>query len=93
MTCLASYLMKRGGAPASGSISPGVSLGHMSNRPIFRWRPVQQFQNWVDGMKPEEVPTDERASVKAQVVVIKARLEQPERAERWRSKPDRTRAD
>jgi hypothetical protein len=31
-------------------------------------------------MKPEEVPLDERASVKAQVIEIKARLEQLERA-------------
>jgi hypothetical protein len=50
--------------------------------------PLQQFYTWVPGylgtwvgrMKPEEVPVDERATVKAQVVEIKARLEQLERA-------------
>jgi ParB/RepB/Spo0J family partition protein len=77
---LPGYLVKRGGAPASGSTSPGVSQGHKSSRPLFRWRPLQQFQNWVGRMKPEEVPVDERASVKAQVVEIKALLEQLERA-------------
>lgn len=36
--------------------------------------PLQQFYTWVGRMKPEEVPVDERATVKAQVVEIKARL-------------------
>ena len=42
--------------------------------------PLQQFYTWVGRMKPEEVPVDERATVKAQVVEIQARLKQLERA-------------
>lgn len=46
----------------------------------FRWRPLQQFYTWVGRMKPDEVPLDERASVRAQVAEIKDKLEQLERA-------------
>lgn len=47
---------------------------------MFRWRPLQQFSTWVTRMKPDEVPADERASVRAQVADIKAKLEQLEKA-------------
>ncbi|MDQ6694637.1 MAG: ParB/RepB/Spo0J family partition protein [Chloroflexota bacterium] len=46
----------------------------------FRWRPLQQFYTWVGRMKPDEVPLDERASVRAQMAEIKAKLEQLEKA-------------
>ena len=85
---LSGYLVERrqAGHAADGTGAAGAS--HAASRAgsqtrggtRFRWRPLQQFYTWVGRMKPEEVPLDERASVKAQVVEIKARLEQLERA-------------
>jgi ParB/RepB/Spo0J family partition protein len=82
---MSGYLVERRHAAdrisAEGS-SHGASRGGSQARggTRFRWRPLQQFYTWVGRMNPEEVPQDERASVKAQVVEIKARLEQLERA-------------
>lgn len=85
---LSGYLVERrhaggetsatGAAGSSHGASRGGSQARGGTR--FRWRPLQQFYTWVGRMNPEEVPQDERASVKAQVVEIKARLEQLERA-------------
>ncbi len=74
------YIVARkaaGGGEAGGARTGGKG-GKGGTR--FRWRPLQQFSTWVFKMKPEEVPEDERASVKAQVAEIKARLEQLEQA-------------
>jgi ParB/RepB/Spo0J family partition protein len=82
---LSGYLVERrqagGGTGAVGGAHGASRAGSQARGGTrFRWRPLQQFYTWVGRMKPEEVPVDERASVKAQVVEIKARLEQLERA-------------
>ena len=68
------------GSGSSGPYQGSRSGSHARGGPRFRWRPLQQFYTWVGRMKAEEVPADERATVKAQVAEIKARLEELERA-------------
>jgi ParB/RepB/Spo0J family partition protein len=41
----------------------------------FRWRPVQQFYNWVGRTRVTDIPPDERATVRAQLTEIKEALE------------------
>lgn len=41
----------------------------------FRWRPLQQFHTWVGRTNVEDIPVDERASVRAQLTEIKEALE------------------
>jgi hypothetical protein len=82
---LSGYLVERRHAADGTGVfanSHGAHRGSSQARggTKFRWRPLQQFYTWVGRMKPEEVPVDERATVKAQVAEIKARLEQLERA-------------
>lgn len=72
---------------ADGSDSPGIttsksrgsSRSNGSNgsnkRPLFRWRPLQQFYNWVGRTQIADVPPDERATVRAQLTSIKEALE------------------
>jgi len=78
---LAGYLVARRHLNDRAGTNParsGTSADRGGTR--FRWRPLQQFYTWVGRMKPEEVPAGERATVKAQVAEIKARLEQLEKA-------------
>ncbi len=49
--------------------------GGGSKRPLFRWRPLQQFHNWVGRTHVADIPEDERATVRAQLTEIKEALE------------------
>lgn len=42
---------------------------------MFRWRPLQQFYNWVGRTQVSDIPVDERATVRAQLTGIKEALE------------------
>jgi ParB/RepB/Spo0J family partition protein len=53
----------------------GLSGSGMRGSIKFRWRPVQQFHNWVDRARILEVPPDERATLKVQLTEIKEALE------------------
>jgi ParB family chromosome partitioning protein len=46
----------------------------------FRWRPVQTFATWLDQTRVADVPPDERATFRAQVVELRERLQALERA-------------
>lgn len=53
-----------------------TSPGHTAaKRPLFRWRPLQQFYNWVGRTHVTDIPRDERATVRAQLNEIKEALE------------------
>lgn len=45
------------------------------SRQLFRWRPLQQFYNWVGRTQVSDIPPDERATVRAQLTGIKEALE------------------
>ena len=45
----------------------------------FRWRPMQRFATWVNHFELTKVPPDERATFRAQVADLRARLESLER--------------
>lgn len=47
---------------------------------MFRWRPAMQFRNWLNRTNITAIPPDERASFKAQIAEIKAKLEEWEKA-------------
>jgi ParB/RepB/Spo0J family partition protein len=68
------FIVKRGAA-SSGSSSQGNSARNSAKRPLFRWRPLQQFHNWVDRTRVTDIPPDERATVQAQLTEIKEALE------------------
>jgi len=73
------FIVKRGaGTVSSGATGPGNSARTTRNsakRPLFRWRPLQQFHNWVDRTRVTDIPPDERATVQAQLTEIKEALE------------------
>ncbi len=82
---LPGYVVKRGGGGEGGgggepgqknstrNASSSASTG--GKRPLFRWRPLQQFHNWVDRTRIADVPPDERATVRRQLTEIKEALE------------------
>jgi hypothetical protein len=83
---LPGFVVKRNveGADANGTGGSGAAgrrLGHNrtggagSKRPMFRWRPLIQFHNWVDRTSIADVPPDERATVHRQITEIKEALE------------------
>jgi ParB family transcriptional regulator, chromosome partitioning protein len=79
---LPGFVVKRGpvGEPAGSANSrrtPGGGAGGGSGarRPLFRWRPLQQFHNWVGRTRIADIPVDERATVQAQLREIKEALE------------------
>jgi ParB/RepB/Spo0J family partition protein len=47
---------------------------------MFRWRPAMQFRNWLNRTSITAIPPDERASFKAQIAEIKAKLDEWEKA-------------
>ncbi len=47
---------------------------------MFRWRPAMQFRNWLNRTNVTAIPPDERASFKAQIAEIKAKLDEWEKA-------------
>ena len=73
------FVVKRGSADASsGSGSErrsSISGGQGSRRPMFRWRPLMQFHNWVGRTRAADIPEDERVTVRAQLTEIKEALE------------------
>jgi hypothetical protein len=59
-----------------GITSSGQRIGNGGGRkPLFRWRPLQQFYNWVGRTQVADIPFDERATVHAQLTEIKDALE------------------
>ncbi len=77
---LGGYLVERYSSGNQPGRTDSTTAAALRGGTRFRWRPLQQFYTWVGRMKPEEVPADERATVKAQVAEIKIRLEQLEKA-------------
>lgn len=79
---LQGFIVSRGysGPMGSGDSSPirgGKAGGGGGKRSMrFRWRPVQQFYNWVGRTQVADVPADERATLKVQLTEIKEALEQ-----------------
>lgn len=47
---------------------------------MFRWRPAMQFRNWLNRTNITAIPPDERASFRAQITEIKAKLDEWEQA-------------
>jgi ParB/RepB/Spo0J family partition protein len=78
---LPGFIVARPGTPAGDSPRESdsrriTSAGSVAGRrPLFRWRPVQQFYNWVGRTHVADVPSDERATLKAQLTEIKEALE------------------
>lgn len=81
---LPGFLVKRGAGTPTGQgdyagDTAGSRSGHLGTqrgkRPLFRWRPLQQFYNWVGRTRIADVPADERAQVRAQLTEIKDALE------------------
>jgi ParB/RepB/Spo0J family partition protein len=79
---LPGFVVKRGpvGEPAGSANSrrtpgSGAGSGSGARRPLFRWRPLQQFHNWVGRTRIADIPVDERATVQAQLREIKEALE------------------
>lgn len=75
---LPGFVVKRGGAghgtdKRAGTGGTGGAGG--AKRPMFRWRPLLQFHNWVDRTRIADIPEDERATVRAQLTEIKEVLE------------------
>ena len=71
---LTGFIVKRG----TGSATTGSGTERRSGsarRPMFRWRPLQQFHNWVGRTRVADIPEDERATVRAQLTEIKEVLE------------------
>lgn len=64
-----------------GSDSPRINsrgqgrISSADSRQLFRWRPLQQFYNWVGRTQVSDIPPDERATVRAQLTGIKEALE------------------
>lgn len=79
---LPGFIVSRGYSAhtGSGEASPpnGGRPGNTGRRSSirFRWRPVQQFYNWVGRTQVADVPADERATLKVQLTEIKEALEQ-----------------
>ena len=69
------YIVSRGNRP--GSRDPGRQTREGT---LFRWRPTMQFRNWLDRVDPKEVPTDERATLRAQLGAIRVKLDEWEAA-------------
>ena len=57
-----------------------VSQRNSAGRTRFRWRPALQFRTWLERIQPQEVPPHERATVKAQIAEIRAKLQEWEAA-------------
>lgn len=82
---LPGFIVSRGpgdddpGTPGSDSrrITSRGGGGNSSagSRQLFRWRPLQQFYNWVGRTQVSDIPPDERATVRAQLTGIKEALE------------------
>ena len=74
---LPGFVVMRGGDRESGEGRSAGSAGRRpgGRRPLFRWRPLQQFYNWVGRTHIADVPPDERAQVRAQLTEIKEALE------------------
>jgi ParB family chromosome partitioning protein len=74
---LPGFVVMRGGDRESGEGRSATSVGRRpgARRPLFRWRPLQQFYNWVGRTHIADVPPDERAQVRAQLTEIKEALE------------------
>jgi ParB-like chromosome segregation protein Spo0J len=70
---LPGFVVKRGAGSRPAGAAGGGSA--RSKRPLFRWRPLQQFYNWVGRTHIADVPPDERATVRAQLTEIKEALE------------------
>lgn len=70
------FIVKRGAGGVSGGLTgQGGSARNSAKRPLFRWRPLQQFHNWVGRTRVADIPPDERATVQAQLTEIKEALE------------------
>lgn len=54
--------------------SESVSRRNSSGSTSFRWRPALQFRSWLDRVQPQQIPPDERASFRAQIAEIRAKL-------------------
>mgnify|MGYP000330098941 CR=1 FL=1 len=63
------FVVKRGADHVAGDRRGSVK------RSLFRWRPLQQFHNWVGRTRIADIPADERATVQAQLTEIKEALE------------------
>jgi ParB/RepB/Spo0J family partition protein len=81
---LPGFIVARGGGEGAGSgrgdsrgITPSETRGSggAGRKPMFRWRPLQQFSNWVERTQVSAIPADERATVRAQLTSIKEALE------------------
>ncbi len=68
------FVVKRG-ADTGGSARSTADRRTSVKRPLFRWRPLQQFHNWVGRTRITDIPPDERATVRAQLTEIKEALE------------------
>jgi ParB/RepB/Spo0J family partition protein len=71
------YIVSRGNRGRGGEGVPGRQRREGS---LFRWRPTMQFRNWLNRIDPKEVPPDERATLRAQITEIRAKLEEWEAA-------------
>jgi ParB/RepB/Spo0J family partition protein len=69
----AGYVVSRGSKAAGNGEDPKRGTR-------FRWRPTMQFRNWLNRMDPHEVPSDERASLRAQIAEIRSKLDEWEDA-------------
>ncbi len=71
------YIVSRGNRGSGGEGGPGRQRREGT---LFRWRPTMQFRNWLNRIDPKEVPPDERATLRAQITEIRAKLEEWEAA-------------
>ncbi len=67
------YIVSRGHSHVEQSDGQGSGTDKGGGR--FRWRPLQQFHNWVGRTHIRDIPPDERATVRVQLTEIKDALE------------------
>ena len=72
---LPGYVVQRGPGASGSDRRPGALGRAGARRPMFRWRPLMQFHNWVGRTQINDVPPDERATVRRQLTEIKDALE------------------
>jgi ParB/RepB/Spo0J family partition protein len=77
---LTGFVVKRSAGDAgAGGINKRLDHSRAGSaggrRPMFRWRPLIQFHNWVDRTRIVDIPPDERATVRRQITEIKEALE------------------
>lgn len=69
------YIVSRGHNHAEQNTGEGSGGASRGGGIRFRWRPLQQFHNWVGRAQIKDIPPDERATVRAQLTEIKEALE------------------